>query len=77
MTDDQRKQYIDKRVAEIMEVCESVQVSATFKDTDNNVTVCYHTGAGNFYARLGSVQEFLIKQDEYIREHARNNTIED
>ena len=73
MTDEQRKQYIDKRVSEIMEVCESVQVSATFKDTDNGATLCYHTGSGNFYARLGSCREFITTQDEYARENARRN----
>lgn len=69
MTREQREKFIDTKVAELMEVCDTVQIHATFESQE--CTEIYHTGAGNFYARLASAREFLIRQDEYTRHNAR------
>jgi ABC-type uncharacterized transport system ATPase subunit len=69
MTPEQIESLIEHKLAEIMEVCDTVQISVTIQR--DNVTECLHKGAGNFYARLASTREFVERQDEYIREDAR------
>ena len=72
MTPDQIEKFIEHKIAEIMEVVDTVQVSVTIQRGE--VTECLHRGSGNFYARLASVREFVVRQDEYTREDARKRS---
>ena len=74
MTDEQIESFIEHKLAEIMEVVDSVQVSVTIQRKDT--TDCLHIGKGNFYARLASAREFVERQDEYVREDARKRANE-
>lgn len=35
------------------------------------------TGRGNLYAQLGQVKEWILTQDEYVKENARRDTFEE
>ncbi len=60
----------DELVRKLGEHCESVQLFVTYPE-GNGETAGYSVGDGNFYARLGQTKEWLIRQDEYTRTHAR------
>lgn len=58
---------------DLTEFFDAVQIFAT-KKADDGTGESRHwaVGNGNFYARLGQVHEWLIAEDERIREHMRN-----
>lgn len=49
---------VDKALRVLGEHFDSLQVVGTFVD-DEGMTHCLTRGVGNFYARVGAVQEFL------------------
>lgn len=69
---------LDEHVDKLMEHFDSVQIFATRQhsavtgDSDKNTMSC-ESGGGNFYARMGQVREWLIRQDTYVEEHARKS----
>lgn len=66
----------DKLVSELGEHCDSVRVFCTMNE-GNGETASYTVGDGNFHAQTGQVKEWLIRQDEIVREHARKNNDDD
>lgn len=60
---------LDAHAAGLMEHFDSVQIIATKRLGGSTVNAA--SGGGNFYARYGSVREWLIRQDEMVRENVR------
>lgn len=64
MSDDEFRNHsegiVDKAVAELLVHFDAVQVFVT--RVDNKQTIGYARGDGNFYARVGHVNEWLIMQ---------------
>ncbi len=65
---------LQKHVNELSEHFDTVQIFVTRHEigTDNG-TVGACRSAGNWYARLGQVREWLIQQDERARDDIREN----
>lgn len=59
---------VNRAVNQIIEHVDSVQIIVTFHDGEN--TSSYDKGAGNFYARQGSVEEWITMQRQYQKNHA-------
>jgi hypothetical protein len=76
MTNEQIESFINHKLSEIMEVCETCQIVVTIQDKTGDTTLSLSTGSGNLYARLGSVQEWINRQDEYNRFNARRSAQE-
>lgn len=53
--------------------CSSVRVFVTFPDGEEN-SGSYSLGAGDFYAQLGCIREWVTIQDERARMHARSSS---
>jgi len=50
---------IDRKVSELMEMCDTVQIIVTKHDSANNVTMSISKGAGNVYARVASADDWI------------------
>lgn len=59
---DRLMEFLGAHTAKLSEHFTSVQIVAT-RDAGQNTEV-FSTGSGNYYARLGSVQEWLWKEKE-------------
>ena len=70
-------EFAEKKAAELMEICDSVQIIMTKHDPLNNVTLSISIGRGNIYARQAAVREWVLKQDEYSKESARQDAFEE
>jgi hypothetical protein len=70
---------VDRHVAALMELFDSVQVFVARQERGDGepVTSALARGAGSFYARMGQVHEWTIRQDEYVRDDARRECRED
>lgn len=66
---DRDTELLRKHCALLSEHFDSVQIFVT--RTENDGTRSVHHGAGNWYARYGHVQEWLRKENEYIRRETR------
>ena len=66
---DEDLKEIERHVAQLGEHFESIRVIAS-RNQDGK-TITYSSGAGNFYAQLGSVRDWLVRQEARSREHAR------
>lgn len=55
----------------LMDHFDSVRIFVTKHDGTCDVTTPYTTGAGNFYAQLGQVNEWRATQNEIPREEVR------
>lgn len=53
--------------AKLLEHVDAVRIFVTFHDGDKSITKSYTHGAGNFYAQLGIVSEWLLRQEEQTR----------
>lgn len=60
MTDQERAKLLNAVIARLMEHFETVQITATFANKDGDY-VGANAGSGNFYARVGSVDEWLMQ----------------
>jgi ABC-type sugar transport system ATPase subunit len=76
MTNEQIESFINHKLSEIMEVCDTCQIVVTIQNNADDTTVSLSTGSGNLYARIGSVQEWINRQDEYNRFNARQSAQE-
>lgn len=77
MTNDELKTLVAKHVTELGEHFDSVLILVTFPHPDNGQnTMSYERGAGNFYAQLGQVREWLDMQTEYQQAEARRRDAE-
>lgn len=72
MTKDQCLEMVSKCATELGEHFDSVQIIVTVNEpTTESGTLIYQAGTGNWFARFGSVREWLINQDEVARCQAR------
>jgi len=66
------EKFLEKKVAEIMEKFDSVQIFATrYTPGDGNKSVSVTKGNGEWYARVGLVKDWIIRQDECTRINER------
>lgn len=80
MTDAENQDIYESLLAEAKRIHEgmgfdSIQIVATY--TSGNNTISTTAGSGSWFARLGSVRNFLIRQDEQEREHVRRTYSDD
>lgn len=69
---DPELELLERHINALAEHFDTVQIFVTRmdeKNSDNTVNAC--RGAGNWFARYGQVQEWLIKSDERTRQHIR------
>jgi len=57
-------------VSVMREHFDSVHVVGTAYDCETGETTILHTGAGDFYARMGAVQKWLSQEDALTRNSA-------
>ena len=63
-----------KAVAELGEFFDCVQLFCSRHDASkDDLTTSFHTGRGNWFARLGQTREWMAKKDEEARESARSD----
>lgn len=70
-TDEVIQQKSKQFVEQITEHADSVRLFVTFHEA--GVTKSFVIGDGNFYAQLGLVSEWLVRQKEIVREDVKNN----
>lgn len=64
---DRDMKILASHAAQLAEHFESVQIIVTKNTEEGDGTVLAHQGAGNWFARYGSVREWLIKTDTRSR----------
>lgn len=62
MTPDENLAVVKRHVAMLMEHFDSVQVFATKSNDEDETTFSVNYGSGNWYARYGQVQEWMVQQ---------------
>jgi hypothetical protein len=62
------KGLVDQALEALSEHFDALQIVGTFMD-DNNQTHLVTLGTGNWYARIGAVQEFLTKDEAATTAH--------
>lgn len=67
---DDEQEIIKKHISMLMEHFSTVQIFVTKSNRDG--TDCSANGAGEFYARMAYVREWMITQDERTRCFARD-----
>lgn len=78
MTDDEIKQKIEEFLNELSFHCTSVRIFVTRPDApDAQETACFTNGIGNIHAQQSQIREWMIMQEEYVREYARRNAYRD
>lgn len=60
-TGDREMQILRSHALQLHEHFESVQIIVTRHDVEEDGTVLAHHGEGNWFARYGSVKEWLLK----------------
>ena len=60
-------QYLEAITAKLAEHFDSVRIVATRQTGNGQNTAVFTTGSGNYFAQLGSVKEWVVKQDELSR----------
>lgn len=66
---DKEVERIEKVVGQLMEHFDTVQVFATRHDTSDKAvggTLSFNVGRGNWYARMGHIREWIIKEDARV-----------
>lgn len=70
--DDRDERRLKEAVAHLREHFDSVQIVVTrYNTAPSGGTVIRYKGSGNYYARIGSVTDWLITQEEKSREEVR------
>ena len=65
------EKLVDNAIDQLREHCDSVHIFVTMPTSDGNPhTAAAEKGAGNFYARLGQIEEWLCIQKQYQRNWA-------
>lgn len=64
---------LDRHVAQLMEHFDSVQIICTRFEAKAGKTSCASRGDGNWYARVGAVREWLIRDDQATREDVKGD----
>lgn len=65
---------LEQHAQKLVEHFDSVQIFCTRNSPDLNGTVHIGYGRGNYFARLGQIRAWLIKEDEGFRVDIRENT---
>lgn len=65
-----RERLVNSKINELSEHFDAIRIFVAHRSSAEN-TACYTTGRGNFHAQVGQVREWIIRQDEYVREAAR------
>lgn len=78
IVEDHADDALEKAIELLSEHFDSVQIIATKKDDEDEDTdlLCEH-GSGSIYARVGSVRDWLLRQDEYTRQYAKDEEGDD
>lgn len=75
MSEDESSQIenlAEECAAKLMEHADSVRIFITIHTGDKSETFGYSTGLGNFQAQYGQIREWMIRQDERVKIHARS-----
>ncbi len=72
------KKEVDDAASKLAEHVDSVIIFVTKQgDGSSSNTFSCFTGRGNFYAQIGQVREWVIRQNEYVKLEARNQDDEE
>lgn len=77
-TESERKrsaELVRETARKLGENFDSVLILATSHDQEGSIR--FEFGVGNYYARIGQVREFIIQMDEEIRQQKRQQMRED
>lgn len=69
--DNEDYHLVKQHTQNLMEHFESVQIFVTRCEPDRDGTVHVAYGQGNFFARLGHIDAWLVKEKEFLRIDAR------
>lgn len=72
----EQEQLVRDAIGKLSEHFDSVRIFVTVHDGPLDETNSYEDGAGNFYAQLGQIREWISIQDQYQREHAKRKDAE-
>ncbi len=64
---------LDKHVNELSEHFENVHIFVTRHEGEKDQTRCVNRGSGNWFARYGQIREWLVYEDQKIRECAKRS----
>lgn len=73
----EQQKLVDDVVTKLSDHFDSIHVFVTQHDGASDQTQCYESGAGNFYAQLGQIREWLCIQDQYQRQYAKRKDAEE
>ncbi len=59
------QKLVNQHCEQLMEHFDSVQIFVTEHVASENSTRSYETGRGNFYSRLGQIQEWVVMQVQF------------
>lgn len=65
------EELVQSHCRQLGEHVDSVQIFVSKQNDGGEGTSSYAFGSGNFYTRLGQVSEWVVRQEEYVREEAR------
>lgn len=72
MSDEARElELLEKHVNQLAEHFDTVQIFVTRTDAQEDGTVNANKGAGNWFARYGQVQNWILKADERTRQEVQ------
>lgn len=63
---------VDRCIALLREHCDSVHIFCTRYDSESGDTASVNKGDGNWFARLGQVEEWVEKKREETRQEVRD-----
>jgi len=69
MEKERAQELVDKFIKEVGEFVDTAQIFLTFHDGE--MTSSYDKGMGNFFARKGQVDEWLVIQREFEKNYAK------
>lgn len=71
ISDQGMEELVQLHARQLGEHVDSVQIFVTRQADGGETTQAYSFGTGNFYGRLGQIMEWIVRQEEFIREEAR------
>jgi hypothetical protein len=78
MSREELEKRVQSFVDQLGEHVDSVRVFITFPTHDGHPnTAGFNSGIGNFYAQYGQVREWMLTQDERVRENVRREEGDD
>lgn len=67
------EKLIEEAIQKLGEHCQSIRIFVTYPSDDGTNSTKGHTkGSGNLYAQIGQVREFMVEQDEYVKEYIKS-----